>query len=111
MRYKRAVFVAGAAVGFIAGSRAGRKPYDEMVRYTRKALQSPPAQRVLKARLVRRASAAFRELQAFRVLKARGAFRAFQVTPALKGSRETKAIPVLWVLPTGVPITPRRITA
>jgi hypothetical protein len=49
MRYQRAVFVTGAAVGFIAGSRAGRKPYDLMVRYYRKAMQSPPAQRALKA--------------------------------------------------------------
>jgi len=49
MRYKRAVFAAGAAVGFIAGSRAGRKPYNMMVSYARKAMQSPPAQRALKA--------------------------------------------------------------
>jgi len=49
MRYQRAVFAAGIAVGFIAGSRAGRKPYDQMVRSTRQALQSPPAQRAFKA--------------------------------------------------------------
>jgi hypothetical protein len=49
MRYKRAVFAAGIAVGFIAGSRAGRKPYDAMVRSARKAMQSPPAQRAFKA--------------------------------------------------------------
>jgi len=49
MRYKRAVFAAGAAVGFIAGSRAGRKPYDRIVAYARKAMQSPPAQRAFKA--------------------------------------------------------------
>jgi hypothetical protein len=49
MRYRRAIFAAGIAVGFIAGSRAGRKPYDEMVKAARKAMQSPPAQRVIKA--------------------------------------------------------------
>jgi hypothetical protein len=49
MRYQRAVFAAGIAVGFVAGSRAGRKPYDQMVRSARQALQSPPAQRTIKA--------------------------------------------------------------
>ena len=45
MRYQRAVFAAGVAVGFIAGSRAGRKRYDQMVKYSKKAWQSPPVQR------------------------------------------------------------------
>jgi hypothetical protein len=49
MRYQRAVFAAGIAVGFIAGSKAGRKPYDQMVKSARKAMQSPPAQRAFKA--------------------------------------------------------------
>jgi hypothetical protein len=49
MRYQRAVFAAGIAVGFIAGSKAGRKPYDKMVKSARKAMQSPPAQRAFKA--------------------------------------------------------------
>jgi hypothetical protein len=49
MRYQRAVFAAGIAVGFIAGSKAGRKPYDAMVKSARKAMQSPPAQRTFKA--------------------------------------------------------------
>ncbi|HTU76765.1 MAG TPA: hypothetical protein VMG38_24910 [Trebonia sp.] len=49
MRYQRAVFAAGIAVGFIAGSKAGRKPYDMMAKSARKAVQSPPAQRTFKA--------------------------------------------------------------
>jgi hypothetical protein len=49
MRYHRAVFAAGVAVGFIAGSRAGRERYDQIVKYTRKAIQSPPARRATHA--------------------------------------------------------------
>jgi hypothetical protein len=48
MRY-RVVFVAGVAVGFIVGSRAGRERYDQIVKYTRKAWQSPPVQRAYHA--------------------------------------------------------------
>ncbi|HEX4831536.1 MAG TPA: hypothetical protein VH478_10640 [Trebonia sp.] len=48
MRY-RVVFLAGVAVGFIAGSRAGRERYDQIVKYSRKAWQSPPAQRAYHA--------------------------------------------------------------
>jgi hypothetical protein len=49
MRYHRAVFAAGVAVGFVAGSRAGRERYDQIVKYTRKAIQSPPARRATQA--------------------------------------------------------------
>ena len=49
MRYHRAVFVAGVAVGFLVGSRAGRERYDQIVKYTRKAMQSPPARRATQA--------------------------------------------------------------
>ena len=49
MRYHRAVFAAGVAVGFVAGSRAGRERYDQIVKYTRKAIQSPPARRASQA--------------------------------------------------------------
>jgi hypothetical protein len=44
MRYK-AMFAAGLAVGFIAGTRAGRERYDQMVRLTRQAAGSPPVQK------------------------------------------------------------------
>jgi cell division septum initiation protein DivIVA len=45
VRYHRVVFLAGVAVGFIVGSRAGRERYDQIVKYTQKAVQSPPVQR------------------------------------------------------------------
>jgi hypothetical protein len=45
MRYQRAVFAAGVAVGFIVGSRAGRERYDQIVKYSKKAWRSPPVQR------------------------------------------------------------------
>jgi hypothetical protein len=45
MGFHRATFVVGLAVGFIIGSRAGRERYDQIVKYTRKAAESPQAQR------------------------------------------------------------------
>ena len=45
MGFHRATFVVGLAVGFIIGSRAGRERYDQIVKYSRKAVESPPAQR------------------------------------------------------------------
>jgi hypothetical protein len=45
MGYARAAFAAGIAVGFIAGSRAGRQQYDRIVKYSRIVITSPPAQR------------------------------------------------------------------
>jgi phage terminase large subunit-like protein len=44
MRYK-AMFVAGLVVGFIAGTRAGRERYDQMVRLARQAAGSPQMQK------------------------------------------------------------------
>jgi hypothetical protein len=44
MRYTRAAFAVGVAVGFIAGSRAGREQYDRIVKYSGKAVKSPPVQ-------------------------------------------------------------------
>ncbi len=49
MGYQRAVFAAGVAVGFLVGSRAGRERYDQIVKYAKKAVQSPPAQRAGRA--------------------------------------------------------------
>ena len=40
MRY-RVTFLAGLAVGFVAGARAGRERYEQMVKLTRKAVDSP----------------------------------------------------------------------
>jgi hypothetical protein len=43
MRYK-AAFIAGAAVGFIAGARAGRDKYDQIVGYGRQIAAHPKVQ-------------------------------------------------------------------
>jgi hypothetical protein len=43
MRYK-ATFIAGVAVGYIAGTRAGRARYDQIVRYARKIAGHPKVQ-------------------------------------------------------------------
>jgi hypothetical protein len=40
MRY-RATFVAGLVVGFIAGARAGRERYDQIVKYSKQVAESP----------------------------------------------------------------------
>lgn len=43
MRYK-AIFVAGVAVGFVAGARAGRGTYDKMVGYGQRVTSHPKVQ-------------------------------------------------------------------
>jgi len=43
MRYK-AVFIAGAAVGFVAGTRAGREVYDKMLGYSKQVIEHPKVQ-------------------------------------------------------------------
>lgn len=44
MRYK-AVFIAGVAVGFVVGARAGRETYDKLVGYGRQVTKNPKVQR------------------------------------------------------------------
>jgi hypothetical protein len=44
MRY-RATFVAGLVVGFIAGARAGRERYDQIVKYTKQVAEHPAVQK------------------------------------------------------------------
>jgi hypothetical protein len=44
MRYK-ATFVAGFAVGFIAGARAGRERYDQIVKYSKQIAGHPAVQK------------------------------------------------------------------
>jgi hypothetical protein len=44
MRY-RVTFVAGFAVGFIAGARAGRERYDQIVKYTKQVAGHPAVQK------------------------------------------------------------------
>ena len=43
MRYK-AIFIAGVAVGFVAGTRAGRDTYDKMVAYGQQVASHPKVQ-------------------------------------------------------------------
>ena len=44
MRY-RATFIVGFAVGFIAGARAGRERYDQIVKYSKQVAESPAVQK------------------------------------------------------------------
>jgi hypothetical protein len=48
MRY-RATFIAGFAVGFIAGARAGRERYEQIVRASRKVAENPAVQKATRA--------------------------------------------------------------
>jgi len=45
MSFYRLTFVAGLAVGFIAGTRAGRERYDQMVQWAKTATESPAFQK------------------------------------------------------------------
>ena len=48
MRY-RATFFAGFAVGFVAGTRAGRERYEQMKKIARQTVESPPVQKAARA--------------------------------------------------------------
>ncbi len=48
MRY-RATFIAGFAVGFIAGARAGRERYEQIVKTSRKVAENPTVQKATRA--------------------------------------------------------------
>ncbi len=37
----RATFLAGLAIGLVAGARAGRERYDQLVKYTQKVVENP----------------------------------------------------------------------
>jgi hypothetical protein len=41
----RTMFVAGFAVGFVVGARAGRERYEQMVKYSRQVAGSPTVQK------------------------------------------------------------------
>lgn len=86
MRYK-ATFLLGFAAGFIAGARAGRERYDQIVKYTRKAYQSPAVQ---KATQVSQAKA--RELSKLAAARAAELSKsAAQQAPKTAGSIARKA--------------------
>ena len=48
MRY-RATFLAGLAVGFVAGTRAGRERYEQMMKLGRKVADSPVVRQAARA--------------------------------------------------------------
>ena len=48
MRYK-AAFIAGVAIGFVAGSRAGRDAYDKMMDYGQQVANNPKVQQATSA--------------------------------------------------------------
>jgi hypothetical protein len=48
MRY-RLTFLAGLAVGFVVGARAGRERYEQMVKAARKVADNPTVQRTTRA--------------------------------------------------------------
>ena len=45
----RVTFLAGLAVGFVAGARAGRERYEQMVKLGRKAVENPTVQKATRA--------------------------------------------------------------
>ena len=45
----RIMFLAGFAVGFVAGARAGRERYEQMVKLARKAVENPKVQQTTRA--------------------------------------------------------------
>jgi tripartite-type tricarboxylate transporter receptor subunit TctC len=48
MRYK-ATFLVGFAAGFVAGARAGRERYEQIVKASRKVTENPTVQKAAKA--------------------------------------------------------------
>ena len=54
MRY-RATFLAGLAVGFVAGTRAGRERYEQMKKLARTVVESPAVRNATRAALQRAA--------------------------------------------------------
>ena len=49
MHLYRVSFVAGLAVGFVAGARAGRERYDQMVKFARTTAENPAVQQAAAA--------------------------------------------------------------
>ncbi|MGH3151283.1 MAG: hypothetical protein ACRDOB_11205 [Streptosporangiaceae bacterium] len=45
----RVTFLAGFAAGFVAGARAGRERYEQMVKLSRKAAESPAVRKATRA--------------------------------------------------------------
>ena len=78
MRY-RATFIAGLAVGFIAGARAGRERYEQIVKASRKVAESPAVQKATRA-------AGVKATELTKVAKDKAATRVPKLTETAKNS-------------------------
>ncbi len=78
MRYK-ATFLAGLAVGFVVGARAGRERYEQLKKATTQVAQSPPVKKATQA-----ASSKAAELT--KVAKDQAATRVPKLTETAKNS-------------------------
>ena len=78
MRYK-ATFLAGLAVGFVVGARAGRERYEQMKKAANQVAQSPPVQKATQV-------AGQKATQLTRVAKDQAASRVPKLTETAKSS-------------------------
>jgi len=78
MRY-RATFLAGLAVGFVAGTRAGRERYEQMKKLARKAVESPAVRKATQA-------ASEKATELTKVAKDKAATRVPKLTETAKNS-------------------------
>ena len=83
MRY-RATFLAGLAVGFVAGTRAGRERYEQMKKLARKAVESPAVQNATRA-------AGEKATELTKVAKDKAATRVPRLTETAKNERQQGA--------------------
>jgi hypothetical protein len=78
MRY-RATFLAGLAVGFVAGTRAGRERYEQMKKLARKVAESPAVRKATRA-------AGVKATELTKVAKDKAATRVPKLTETAKNS-------------------------
>ncbi len=78
MRY-RVTFLAGLAVGFVAGTRAGRERYEQMKKIARQTVESPPVQKAARA-------AGDKATELTKVAKDKAATRMPKITETAKSS-------------------------
>src|SRR2546426_11122933 len=78
MRY-RVTFLAGIAVGFVAGARAGRERYEQMKKAGRKVAENPAVQKATRA-------AGVKATELTKVAKDKAATRVPKLTETAKNS-------------------------
>ena len=76
---RRATFLAGLAVGFVAGTRAGRERYEQMKQLGRKAAESPAVRKATRA-------AGVKATELTKVAKDKAATRVPKLTETAKNS-------------------------